>query len=427
MKNFLVFVRSHNDLDQILPFVDYLHFKKNYKVKLYGVGPGDTYSNVQKNILNNKLKMKIAPFENIFNKFYGFLLSYRQFFFNGRYTKHTFELIRLIKLLFYSIFINIIQFFVSYRISKFLNLYKKNSVILADFGTENIFPYNLLIQLSQKKKIPIFAFSHGHFNYTNLNPLIEKRIRFEKIKNLISNIVLNNNSNNCYDKYIVGIRQTIFLKSNMYKGFDQKNLDKVFEIGILRFTNEWILKLEQYQNYKKFNYKNIKKINVCIFLSNHKFKVNLKKLLELINELNNNKNINLIIKPHPRSGIAGLNISNLDNSIICNDDSNQIIENIDIGIVYGSSITFQLIQKKVPVIIATFLDQNDHFYINEKVVFEACSISDLMKFIISYKKDNYFNKDFDVNSKFFINKYIYGNKSFEGINEMFLSLINKKQ
>ena len=36
------------------------------------------------------------------------------------------------------------------------------------------------------------------------------------------------------------------------------------------------------QNYKNFDYKDIKKINVCIFLSNHKFRVNLKRLLELI-------------------------------------------------------------------------------------------------------------------------------------------------
>ena len=65
-KNIVVFIRSHNDFDHILPILDYLINVKLLNVTIYGV-TSQGYEKCEKHILyvTEVLKTDIIPFEQI--------------------------------------------------------------------------------------------------------------------------------------------------------------------------------------------------------------------------------------------------------------------------------------------------------------------------------------------------------------------------
>ena len=56
MEKFIVFIRQHNDLDQVLPIIDYLVKEKKSEVKLYSTSRRYLISKLNVNYLTSCLK-----------------------------------------------------------------------------------------------------------------------------------------------------------------------------------------------------------------------------------------------------------------------------------------------------------------------------------------------------------------------------------
>ena len=85
MEKFIVFIRQHNDLDQVLPIIDYLVEEKKSEVKLYSTSRGYLISKLNVNYLTNFLKLKIKSFDIIYNKFERILYKLSYYLINKSY------------------------------------------------------------------------------------------------------------------------------------------------------------------------------------------------------------------------------------------------------------------------------------------------------------------------------------------------------
>ena len=420
MKKLIFFTREHNDVDHVLPLIYYLHKIKNYNIEIYNIGNRLSRSHILYKILENEIGINVQNLEDIYNnkkirKFTNNLYNFR----NSLKQKQKKIFIIPVSLL--EGLIKLLNAFI-FVISKkhFLTKFNKKT-ILADFGTEDLFPYHNIIKLCKKHNIPIYAYAHGVNVFSNLDP-IRKKYKEKSFKKLIVKLILRLElfkfNSQFYDKYLVGVEQITYFKSTMYKNFNKSNLKKVCEIGIPRYTTEWINILDKYYN-KDLRIK--KKINVCLFLSNEKYNVDKDKLMDLIIKLTTVNNIHFVIKGHTRIGLSGLN-RNINEKFITYEESNNIIANIDIAIIYGTSITFQALQKKVPVVLPSYIDNNDHIFTKYNACFNALSQNQVIDFINNFDKQKYLSQN-QKNIEKFINKIVYDYKNYDNMMGKYDSLL----
>lgn len=419
MKNLIFFTRQYNDFDHLLPILHYLKNKNFFSIKVFNVGENIFDSKYHMKIFDETVNLKIEKFDIFYKKNYFFIIY--KFLFDYIYKlKIKNKYINLLVIFSISIINLFIQYILFYMLKHKLLKIFSNSIVIADVGTEDLFPFNAILKICKKNKIPIVAYAHGVTPFRNLDPIRAPKVRKNSFKNLILKILLLKFDNYHYDRYLCGVEQNLYFKSTLYKNFNQKELSRVLEIGIPRFTNEWIKILDNYYK-KRFNDKN--KINLCIFLSNAKFNVDTKKLDNLLKRLSNLSNINFIIKGHTRSGLSSIE-NNLYNNFVTNEETNNIISNIDVAIVYGTSIVFQALQKNVPVIIPSYIDNNEHLFLRYKTCFDAKNEDDIIEFIENFNKSDFISEK-NKYIKNFINKIVYNNKNYEEMMEDYFNFFKK--
>jgi hypothetical protein len=412
----IVFIRSHNDFDQVLPILDYLIRIKNQVVEVYGVG--DDYKNCTKHIhyLENVLLNKVISFydavlSNTDNKILNIL---HRSMFNKCSGK-------------FKIFCSIVQVnfseFVYYIVSllsinKFIDNLSCKDIILVDGGSERIFPCKHIVSYAEVCGISTIGYAHGYDIFTNKDPIRVQKTRVPKIilKILNKYFLLRHNNSYC-NKYIVGPGQILAYsqKATMHVNFIEYS--RLVEIGMPRFSREWI---DIFFGRGQISKQIYKKINVVLFLSNVKFNVNTSLLQEMIGVLSSYPEVNFKIAPHTRSGLTGL--IDKKNENITNLSSAEIIKWADVGIVYGSSIAFHMLIENVVILNPKFIDHNTNVYGDNDVAVIVESLDDMLVFFNDFfVKKQAVNK---INVDQFVDKYIYGNfLSYEDMMDSFFDHI----
>ena len=396
LKNIVVFVRGHNDFDHVLPILDYLIKEKLQNVTI-----------LSHLYVNDKCKKHIAYVKKELNK--------DVIDFNSMYLSSVDKmLLRVVEVLnkdfhckfgFLCIFFDLLKtnlrrlchIVVSISVRKFIKSLPNNTIILADFGTENQFPYKYLIKYSNFFDIPIIAYLHGFYVFDNIDPIGVKTIENRKwLVNFINKYLFGRGNRKYYDRYLVGPNQKDkYFCSDLYRNFTE--VSRVVEIGVPRFTLEWVNK---FSNINTCNEKKISdNLKVALFVSNTKFGVNTKYLNSMINQLVATSGVDLKIVPHTRSGATSLG-SNV--SFVTKENSSEVIHWADVGIVYGTSIIFEMLVKGVTVIIPKFIDNNVTVFEGKNICIEVDSINDLIDCIHNLKPIN--NRFLDI----FIKEYVYG-------------------
>jgi len=407
----VIFIRIHNDFDHALPIIDYLIRYKHQSVIIYGLGKEYRKCNKHISYVENVLLNKIISFED------EFYLKHHKFCFRlmnsiGKFPNLK---IKVVDLLFNALFSQvrrIIYYLASGSVKSFVSQLSKKTVIMADFGTEGQFPYKYIIKKSQKKGIPIIAYLHGFYIWTNLNVMHIKKPKLSvNITNLLNKWLFAKGIDTYYDKYLgaPNAADTHF-RSNLYPGFDK--FERVAGIGIPRFSYEWVKNFARHLPATGNDLINVKnnKINVALFLSSETYEVDSKLLIETVRWMINSDLINLIIKPHPRTGLSGLDSDDISiTSKVLEINSSDIIDWADVGMLYGSSIALEMIIKDVVVIIPRYIDKNRTIFEDYKVCVAVDSIEQLSDFFDKYSNKSILPNDSDVD--YFIQTIIYGNNS----------------
>jgi hypothetical protein len=423
VKKIIVFIRGYNDFDQVLPILDYLIRVKNKDVEIYGVG--EIYKSCDKHIkyVETILDKKINIFESIFSDDITVksLLIWRRLnnfisYNNG----------------FFSIFVNLIvasfkKIFIirpSYLVKRFVKSIPKDTVLMADFGTENIFPYSIILQECHKKSVPIYAYLHGYGIFTNLDPIEEVPVKYPAWIIKFIDYQYGRKSHT-YDKYLVGTGQReSYFSSNIYSTFKSKDLFRVHDIGLPRFSHEWIDRFFKNKTNTTLVHKHSnKKLNVVLFLSNSKFKVDAFALDDMAKRLSKFSEINFMIKPHTRSKFSGMHDKQYKVNLT-NMDSYELIEWSDVCIIYGTSISLQVLESKKILVIPIFIDKNITIFENNNVCEAVDSLDNLLIFLKSAPVNSKKRED-DIND--FLQEKVYGGcESYTQLMENFYSIINSK-
>ncbi len=425
-RNIVVFIRSHNDFDHVLPILDYLINVKLLDVVIYGIPNG--YEKCEKHLsyVAEMLKMDVIRFDKIhYNSFDKFLLEITNLIQNLIHKQQKFKLY-ILNLFFILILSNLrrfIQLVLSVSIRKFIKKLPDNTVILADFATESHFPYKYFIKYSNAFNIPIVSYLHGYYIFDNLNVLDLMNPRLSKTYiDLFDKYLLGRWRGEYYDSYLVGpYQKDKYFKSDMYSDF--RKLSRVIEIGIPRFTREWINKfsIEQLSNKKDRVNSDIK---VALFVSNVRFSVNIDAFNNLINKLSLADGIDIKIVPHTRGEVIKIGCNNV---LATQKSSSEIIQWADVGIVWGTSMVFEMLIRNVTVIIPKFIDSNTTIFEGKGVCIESDSIEGLIESIYNVKSEE--NKITGKSIDKFINEYVYGNFSTyeEVMNKFYYHIINSKK
>ena len=427
----IVFVRLYNDIDHVLPIVDYLVRKKSLYVEIYGIG--EKYLECTEHIryLKDVLHIDIVNFEeNYYTRTHRSLLNIS-------------EILKLKKI---TISNKVVYFFAKFIASnlkvaiysvlskpyrKFIDTNKHDTTVMIDYGTEARFPYNSIIRSCNKHNLKVIAYLHGYYNFYNSDSIFLQQNTSKLLAKYLNKLLKGNYGKDVYfNKYLVGPHQiNTFFRSPPYFGFTK--YDRVVEIGIPRFTYEWgnifvndlsnkhCNKIHELKKYKK-------NINVVFFMSNAKFNVNVDILRDVVLSLAGLANINFLIKPHTRSGVSGFGYDNqtiLDKISTCN--SSQLIDWCDISIVYGTSIAFEVLTKGKVLVVPKFIDSNITIYEKEQVCIAVNDIYELLKVFnsefIELKKPEQSRIDS------FVKSHIYGGyNSYESLMDVFCKNIIKK-
>ena len=437
--NFIIFSRGFNELDMILPFIDYVLIKCKDNVTLYTSLKNIPGANCHLDYLrtNHHLEQKYFIYEKHFSKYRYILLLYDKIkqFREKEKKKKNIRYIGFMISIISLIMTRVVEYVIRKPIKRFVDELNISDKIVIYFSGETVFPCNAIVKFAKKRNIQTVGFFQAFYLYSNLQYTV-KSIDKESIRARIANYIGRSERQYC-TYYLVGkSMKNTFLRSSGNVGFNK--MDRVFETATPRYTKGWTNKFRAFLMKRgQFNYGDEKKTNVVFFLSQVKQNVDLKKFINLLHTLSGLNNINFVYKPHTR----GSHKSEIDpicssfgfnKSVINGYDGSHINSMLlsgwaDVGIVFGSSIAIQLLIDNVPIIVPTFVHTNSTILEKHKICITANSLDELINILANNTKDDIRKLIDNARVKEFLNKYLDANKDYEQImREYYESVVNNK-
>ena len=423
-KNYIIFIRTFGGLDHVLPFIDYVLSNNKGTVQL--ISNVEEIPGAQDHLEFLRRIHKIKPvylfdivfsafYKKIFRKYNMFMDTTQRFYIKIPYTSFLSSCI-------ISTIIRIYMFVMSKPIRGFIYGLDNSNVIILDMGSEVNFPNKYVVKYAGKRFISTTCFLHGICVWTNLDNNIKGRLRSgNSIKNKIRNIIQGKRFYG--DKYLASYdqKETLFKCSSM-ESF--KEPERVMEIGAPRFTYEWndVIKnylLEKYE----FKYGDRAKLNVVIFVSNFIYNVIPEMFYKTISELGALEHINLVCQARTKGELEKVDDSLFKVYKVFDIPSIVMSDWADVGILYGTSIGFQLLLDKVPIIVPSYIHTNHTIYEKYDVCIKAKNIEELKR-ILSHDKESIRSLFKHKKSNKFINDIVYGNKTYQQLMEAYLSAVD---
>jgi len=413
-KRIVFFIKSFNDFDNILPIIHF--FNKNYSehtINIFSLVKDmknfSDHTDYCVNNLNTHVYYLFDIDKSISNFMLNSLIKVSRKLSRRKNNIFFIPLLLLNGRLKYAI-----QLLSNIVINRFSFLADNNTIMLIDFGNELSILGHSLVKLANNNKIPVIGYLHGYSIYLNKDTLTIDKSNIGHIKKTIIRLSKHNKKRLYCDCYLTGLSQKEnFFKSRQMANFSEKEIRRVNEIGIPRYTKEWIeIYRKNVIKSSEFYYGDGKKLNVCMFLSHPKYNVDLKSLYDLIYEISLIENINFVIKPHTRNNFNGLSKEKMFAYDASSISSVLLSKWSDVGIVYGSSIAIQLLIDSVPVIVPSFIDSNYTILQDRKVCIDSKNIRETIDLLNGLDKNNV---DALIDSKYvdkFIGNIVYGEKKY---------------
>jgi hypothetical protein len=427
VKNILIIVDSHNDLDHALPLIFYLNKRKDIELTVVATSIKMVNScNDFVRYLNKELNVKVHDINQILAPLYvPFIKTYISM--QKSCSKHKSNPFYLPILFLISILRPLILLFSRRSLVRLFSHFKP-SYIMMDFGKEITIHGRNILYHSRLLNIPVIGYLHGYSVYTNKDPLVKDKSDIGRVKKAIVQMIKDHRKRTYCDCYLVGVNQkNTYFSTSMMGNYESSELHRVYELGLPRYCREWIKIYRDKIVSSVFNHGDTRKVNVVLFLSHPKYNVNLTQLYDTINLLSKIETINFIFKPHPRVELDGVNIGKESMLSVSYASSIQLSEWADIGIVFGSSIAFQLLLDKVALIVPSYLHSNRTIFEKNNVCISVDNEVELEKTLRLTLGDINNLLDQSLIDEF-IDKIIYGGcKSFSALmDEYFSKLINCK-
>ena len=217
----------------------------------------------------------------------------------------------------------------------------------AKYSLENM-PISPIINEAKKESIPLFEMPHGMCFYNDVN-YYPGRDQTPDLDYL--------------DYYIV---------PNSLESYHRQNggipKEKLFELGSLRFCEEWVRKYEN-EIIQDLTFRTAKrsKLKVVFMMSDFDYNVFPEMIYNTFKVLSEIQGIDLYVKPHTRSNKVWQfqkSVQDFNLKLATSISSSSLIKWADAVIVFGSSISVQALYDQKTLIYPSYLDSN-HFILDE--------------------------------------------------------------
>jgi hypothetical protein len=356
---YLFFVRAFNDVDHIAPIVWKMN-QDNYSVAVYCLNPEYDIKRDYRLLFLRTNGIKVDFLYNNFDqklgKFHRFLRSimFRSYQIHKQITcKRRSKLSNIFNAL------GIIARAngkLTYALLKAL-YYRKTWGwdIIDETGAQALcfdhirprqYVVNSLIRAAREKDIPVLALPHGVFIYTNK---LEKSGATDA---------------RAYDKYNLFdyiITQNQLRKDRLVDAGVQK--EKVYVLGSARYCDEWMAQNKRIlHRVMKAEDKSYKKLKVVFMTTRFAFRIDVDRMLKTFDLLSKINDIEVMVKPHTRTGKEGKFYDALPLKNSADSSSVELCEWADVILVIASSIIVEALVQNKPVLYLKYLHANTTQY-----------------------------------------------------------------
>jgi len=380
----LFFVRNFNDIDHITPVVWKMK-RGNYPVAVYCINPEyDIQSDYRLNFLK-ELGVKVDFIYNEFDQQPGWphriirflflrCLDVRKGFDRGGRQQLSFgskAFSRLAKRVDYWLY-NLLRnkFYDSNWAQRFLEQ-SQARVLCFDWIRPHKYVVESLLKAAKAMSIPTVALPHGVFLYTNdfVQTGSKKKGQFDRY--------------NHFDYVIVQNR--LFKETISRSGVTG---DKIFVLGSARYCKEWRAQNDKILPRKiKSAVDNSRKLKVIFMTTRPHYRIDVERMLKTFNLLARLDGIEVMVKPHTRTGKESKIYGNMPLADVDDISSVELCLWADVILVIASSIIIEALVNKKPALYLKYLHENTVEYEEFKSCWTLNSEEELIK-ALSYLRAN---------------------------------------
>ena len=403
----LFFIRAFNDIDHITPVVWKMK-RGNYPVAVYCINPAyDIPSDYRLNFLR-QLGIKVDSIYNVFNQQIGWLPQIIRFLFLrcldvrkafdrgggpllsflskafGRLAKNTdswlFNLLRN-------------KFYDSNWAKNFL-AQSQAQVLCFDWIRPHKYVVESLLKAAKAMSIPTVALPHGVFLYTNdfVQTGSKKAGQFDRY--------------NHFD-YII-VQNRLFKETIARSGVPE---DKISVLGSARYCKEWMDQNNKILPRKiKSADDNSGKLKVIFMTTRPHYRIDVERMLKTFTLLARLDGIEVMVKPHTRSGKEAAMYENIPLSNVADLSSIELCEWADVTLVIASSIIIETLIRRKPVLYLQYLHENTTEYEKMGACWPIHSETELQEALLSLKDGQTDLPYADENVNRWLTEIIYGGR-----------------
>jgi hypothetical protein len=263
---------------------------------------------------------------------------------------------------------------------------------------DHIFPsryvVNVLLEAAKEKSIPTLALPHGVYLYTNesYKTGTSSRQRFHKFNRFDYVIVQNH------------LRKDVLVRSGITR-------ERIVVLGSARFCGEWIAQNRKILPRMIESNSQSRKLKVVFMVSKPHCRIDIERMLNTFDLLSNFTDIEVMIKPHTRTGTSSRLFANLTLPNASNILTPELCEWADVVLVIGSSVITEALMQEKPVLYLKYLHANT-------MLFEECGAcwtihteAELEQALQSLRKKSMDLPYGDENVNKFLSEVVYGGRN----------------
>jgi len=219
-------------------------------------------------------------------------------------------------------------------------------VLCFDHVKSKRFVVNILLEAANENSVPTIALPHGVFIYTNHFVRIgsEEDSRYDKF-NRFDHIITQNK-----------LRREVLARA----GVDR---NKIFVLGSARYCKEWMVQNKIIlPRTKKLNTGNSDRLKAVFMTTRFAYKIDVERMLKTFDILSKLEGIDMVVKPHTRSGKEAKVYESIPLSNVYEFSSVELCEWADVMLVIGSSILIETLVQRKPVLYLKYLHENTTEY-----------------------------------------------------------------
>lgn len=404
---YLFFVRAFNDIDHITPIVWKMN-RDNYPVAVYCINPEyDIQNDYRLNFLKG-LGIKVDFIYNDSDQSLGlthrimrflFLRSYdlqRKLDINFRssFSIPLYKLRELVRRTGNQVYKLTRKSF--YNKNWALSILKQNGaeILCFDWIRPERYVVDVFLEAANEMSIPTLALPHGVYLYTN--DFIKIGVTEERICD----------KHNRYDYIVV---QNHLFKDVMYRSGVDRN--RIHVLGSVRYCNEWMAENRKILTRTiKLNREDRRKLKVVFMTTRPTYRINVERMVKTFEILSNLKDIEVVIKPHTRTGREARMYDNLPLSNVSYISSAELCEWADVVLVIGSSIIVEALTQNKPALYLKYLHENTMEYEEYGACWIIRDESELRDALLSLQNGNRNVPYADENVHRWLSEIIYGGR-----------------